>query len=215
MPPWVRWILAAVGAAAVTGGLFVAMPSMIRISNPLGFIPRTFVEACGQRYWTDGGIPVCFSPARIFVGPECMCVTYYHVHLIPPRLEFEPWDGRTIDPLPELDLPPAWDTYSLRTPVSVQPPDIRFDWLFDGHAYPADPCFWPLEYPTQSGFREEGEVRIVYDRDGDGQMINPRIVSASHPAFERTVTQALTPCPRDGEAIETGLEMTLRFELED
>lgn len=215
MPAWLRWILAMIGAGAVTGGLFVAMPSMIRISNPLDFIPRTFVEACGQRYWTDGSIPVCFSSARIFVGPECMCVTYYPVRLTPPRFDFEPWDGRTIDPLPELDLPPAWDTYSLRTPVSVLPPDIRFDWHSAGHTYPADPCFWPLEYPTQSGFREEGEVRIVYDRNGEGEMINPRVVWYSHPAFLRAVERVLARCPTGGDAAQTGHEMTLVFELED
>lgn len=56
MPAWVRWILAAVGAAAVTGALFLAMPSMIRIGDPEpGRALIAWQEANPPEY---GGIPI-------------------------------------------------------------------------------------------------------------------------------------------------------------
>lgn len=80
MPAWVRWILAALGAAAVTGGLFVAMPSMIRIGDPEPGRALIAWQAANPPEY--GG---AFDPESL--PPQCLC--------IPAHQSFEIWSDRT------------------------------------------------------------------------------------------------------------------------
>lgn len=216
MPAWVRWILSALGAAAVTGGLFVAMPHLMRLdTTEAGLELIAWQEANPPEY---GGVFVWEVPVftiervrneddRFSEDSNAFGFSY---------IVYESGMTRPDGPISRFADLPAWDG----TTISGSVPDIQADIsslpiTFDGHSYPADPCFWPLEYPTQFGFRKEGEVRIVYDLNGEGEMINPRVVWYSHVAYLRAVERVLARCSTDDEVSETGLEMTLRFELED
>lgn len=79
MPAWVRWILAAFGAAAVTGALFVAMPSMIRIGDPEAGRALIGWQAANPPEY--GG---AFDPENL--PPQCRC--------IPANQSFEIWSDR-------------------------------------------------------------------------------------------------------------------------
>lgn len=66
MPASVRWTVSTLGAAAVTGGLFVAMPSMIRIGDPEPGRALIAWQAANPPEY--GG---AFDPAQL--RPLCLC----------------------------------------------------------------------------------------------------------------------------------------------
>lgn len=75
-----RWIVSALGAAAVTGGLFMAMPSLVSIGDPEpGRALIAWQEANPPEY---GG---AFDPEGL--PPQCRC--------IPVQQSYEIWSDRT------------------------------------------------------------------------------------------------------------------------
>ena len=205
MPAWVRWILAALGGGAVTVGLFLAMPAMVRIGDP----------EPGRTLITRQQSTV--QPENPFLnnGYLCFCVPI-------PERSFNWWPFNF-----EIELRPAQLLESRASlpealPLAqlADPPLFRPDFPEPGQisAHPDLSCIHDrmrASYPAAALEQElEGEVVILYDLSEDGRAVNARVLSASHPVFAEHIARQIANCGADAEPVRRDLPFHLEYSLD-
>lgn len=122
MPAWTRWILAALGALAVTGALFMAMPSLIRIGDPEPGRELIAWQAAhppeyGGNYLNIGGLDEGWDRGD--------------------TSDFDPLNRITACRLPDIDIPPQWDSATLTGSIATLDAEIILPALRDGRFAPS------------------------------------------------------------------------------
>lgn len=205
MPAWVRWILAAFGAAAVTSGLFVAMPGLVRIGDPE---PGRALIA-----WQGSAV----EPENPFLADLYMC---FCTPVPGPSFDWWPFDFETeLRPAkffePRASLPEAQPSIQLAELPRFRPDFPEPETV---SAHPDLSCVhnhMRANYPAAALERElEGNVVVLYDLSEDGRAVNARLSSASHPIFAEHVAQQIANCGVDAEPASRDQSFHLEYRLD-
>lgn len=205
MPAWVRWMMAMIGATAVTGGLFLVMPSMIRIGDPE---PGRALIA-----WQS----VTVDPENPYLDDLYLC---FCIPAPGPSFDWWPFDfAIELRPAqftePRMSLPAGQHTEQLAVLPHFEP-DFPEPERVSRH--PGLSCLstWPhASYPADALEQElEGEVVVLYDLSEDGRAVNARVASASHPVFADHVARQIADCGVDDEPASRDQSFHLGYTLD-